>query len=418
MTTPNILFISGSIGLGHVTRDLAIARQLRRRWPGLRLLWLAADPARQVLRAAGEELAPECEQYEGETRLAEGIAGDFSLCLTHPVALLRKPSTLVRNFTAMLREQKSNLLLFQQLTAREHFDLIIGDETYDLMLALARRPQLKPAPLAMIFDFMGMEAVSKNPWERLAVQVMNWWGMRVVKRFPRFCDLTLFVGEEADVADKPFGLFLPNRRRLAATLLTYIGYVVPFRPADYQDRAAVRARLGYGREPLVICAIGGTVIGRPLLELCGRAYHVLRERLPDLRMIAVAGPRLDPATLRLPSGVERRGYVHQLYEHLGASDLAIVQGGGTTTLELTALRRPFIYFPLEAHFEQRVHVAGRLARHRAGIRMEFRQTTPEQLAALALANLGVDVHYPPIPTNGAERAADVLSQRLERNRSK
>lgn len=55
--------------------------------------------------------------------------------------------------------------------------------------------------------------------------------------------------------------------------------------------------------------------------------------------------------------MEVRGYVDRLYEHFAVSDLAVVQAGGTTTLELTALRRPFLYFPVEEHFEQRVHVA-------------------------------------------------------------
>ena len=35
-----------------------------------------------------------------------------------------------------------------------------------------------------------------------------------------------------------------------------------------------------------------------------------------------------------------------LYRHLAACDLAVVQGGLTTTMELTAARRPFLYFPL------------------------------------------------------------------------
>ena len=49
-----------------------------------------------------------------------------------------------------------------------------------------------------------------------------------------------------------------------------------------------------------------------------------------------------------------------LYRHLAACDLAVVQGGLTTAMELTASRRPFIYFPLKHHFEQNFHVHHRL----------------------------------------------------------
>ena len=68
-----------------------------------------------------------------------------------------------------------------------------------------------------------------------------------------------------------------------------------------------------------------------------------------------------------------RGYVPDLYRHLAACDLAVVQGGLTTTMELTAARRPFLYFPLRNHFEQNLHVAHRLDRHGAGRRR--RRTT-------------------------------------------
>ena len=54
-----------------------------------------------------------------------------------------------------------------------------------------------------------------------------------------------------------------------------------------------------------------------------------------------------------------------LYTHLAASHVAVVQGGGTTTLELTTLYRPFIYRPLEGRCQQLVTVAGRLARQQA-----------------------------------------------------
>ena len=408
------LFVSGSIGLGHVTRDLAIAMALRNLRSDLDLRWLAADPATQVLKAEGEQLVPEAEAYLGETDLAEGLAHGFGLRIWNPIQWLRSPQWF-RRVVGLMRHQKSNHALFRSLLQRERFDLVIADEAFDLMLGVARDPSLKPASLAMIFDFVGLDATSRNPLEWLTVQLASWLGVPLVRRFPRLFDLTLMVGEEADVADKPFGLFLPNRRELARSITKFIGYIRPFDPAAYRDRTSLRRRLGYGPEPLVICSIGGTAIGKPLLELCGEAFALLRRQMPDLRMVAVCGPRLAPDAVRLPEGIERRGYVHRLYEHLAACDLAIVQGGGTTTLELTALRRPFIYFPLEGHFEQRLHVAKRIERHGAGVRLEFGATTPEQLACAALGLIGREVTYPAIATNGARKAAELLLELLERN---
>jgi UDP-N-acetylglucosamine:LPS N-acetylglucosamine transferase len=85
-------------------------------------------------------------------------------------------------------------------------------------------------------------------------------------------------------------------------------------------------------------------------------------------------------------------------------------------LELTALRRPFLYFPLEGHFEQQFHVANRLERHQAGIKLQYRETTAAHLAATVLANIGKPVNYPMIATDGARQAAKLLAGLLQAHR--
>jgi UDP-N-acetylglucosamine:LPS N-acetylglucosamine transferase len=222
----------------------------------------------------------------------------------------------------------------------------------------------------------------------------------------------VFIGELEDVPDTSLGFLLPNRRDFARRVCQFVGYVFPFHAADYADKAAILVKLGYGREPLVVCSIGGTSVGKDLLALCCRAYPIIRETVPDLRMVLVCGPRLAAESLGIPAGVVVKGYVSALYEHFAACDVAIVQAGGTTTLELTALRRPFLYFPLEGHFEQQIHVAGRLARHQAGVKMSYSQTTPKSLAEMVISNLGNEVTYPPISADGAQRAARILGQLL------
>jgi UDP-N-acetylglucosamine:LPS N-acetylglucosamine transferase len=214
------------------------------------------------------------------------------------------------------------------------------------------------------------------------------------------------------VADKKFGFLLPNRREWAKKLCKFVGYVLRFDPEDYTDKAKVRSKLGYGKEPLIVCSIGGTSIGKELLELCAQAYAIVREKIPDLRMVLVCGPRLAVESVRVPPGVEVRGYVPALYEHFAASDLAIVQGGGTTTNELTALKLPFIYFPIEGHFGQEIIDVEKLARHQAGVKMTYSHTTPQSLAEKVISNIGKEVNYKPIPTDGARKAAELINKLL------
>ena len=49
MTGTSVLYISDSIGLGHATRDLAIARELRALNPEVEIMWLAGDPAKKLI---------------------------------------------------------------------------------------------------------------------------------------------------------------------------------------------------------------------------------------------------------------------------------------------------------------------------------------------------------------------------------
>ncbi len=134
--------------------------------------------------------------------------------------------------------------------------------------------------------------------------------------------------------------------------------------------------------------------------------------MPGLRMIVVAGPRIDPSTLPTAEGLDLHAYVPDLYRHLGACDLAIVQGGLTTTMELTATQRPFLYFPLRNHFEQNFHVRHRLTRYNAGRCMDFDQATQATIATAIASEIGRKVDYRPVETDGAARAAARIAELL------
>ena len=104
--------------------------------------------------------------------------------------------------------------------------------------------------------------------------------------------------------------------------------------------------------------------------------------------------------------------MHDLYRHLAACDLAVVQGGLTTSMELTANRRPFLYFPLRHHFEQNFHVRHRLERYGAGRCMDFETDGPAEIAEAIAAEIGREVDYAPVDGGGAARAAALIAELL------
>jgi predicted glycosyltransferase len=230
-----------------------------------------------------------------------------------------------------------------------------------------------------------------------------------IARFPRVRDRAVFVGNPADVVPDSFGPGLPAIRDWTESHYDFSGYVTGFDPGQLGDRRA----LGYADDERVcIVTVGGSGVGADLLRRVIAAYPEARERVPGLRMIVVAGPRIDPASLPRHEGLEVRPYVHELYRHLAACDLAVVQGGLTTAMELTASRRPFLYFPLRHHFEQSFHVRHRLERYRAGRCMDFELDGPHEIAAAIAEEIGREVDYLPVETDGAARAAGLIAELL------
>jgi predicted glycosyltransferase len=162
-----------------------------------------------------------------------------------------------------------------------------------------------------------------------------------VERFPRVRDRAIFVGDPEDVVPDAFGPGLPSIREWTRAHYDFAGYVTGFDPAELADRDGLREEFGYAPEERVcIGTVGGSDVGGHLLRRVIAAYPQAKQRVPELRMVVVAGPRIDPASLPRHEGLEVRPYVPQLYRQLSVCDLAIIQGGLTTAMELTANRRP------------------------------------------------------------------------------
>ncbi len=394
------LCICSPIGLGHVRRDLAIVDELRRLHPDLEIDWLTQHPVTEVLAERGERVHPASRHLANESAHIESEAGE------HDVAVFEA----VRQMDEIL---VANFMVFADLVEDEPYDLWIVDEGWDVDHFLHDNPELKRAPYAWLTDFVGwLPMPERGAYEELLTGDWNAEHVEQLRRYPRLRDRSVFVGNPGDLVDAPLGPGLPTVRQWGMERYAFPGYVGG--TALRADREELRAELGYGPdEQVCLVAVGGPGVGVHLLRRVVEAFPLAEKRVPGLRMVAVAGPRIDPASISAPKGVEVRGYVPRLHRHLAACDMAVVQGGLTTTMELVAAQRPFLYVPLEEHFEQQVHVPQRLAQYGAGRRMSYAQVRdPEMLAEAMAVEIGRQVDYRPVETDGAARAAALLGELL------
>jgi pimeloyl-ACP methyl ester carboxylesterase/predicted glycosyltransferase len=395
------LYISSPIGLGHAQRDVAIADELRRLQPDLEIDWLAQHPVTAVLAGRGERIHPASAHLASESGHIESESAEHDL---HCFQAIRRMDEILL----------SNFMVFHDLVRDEHYDLWIGDEAWELDYYLHENPEQKQAAYVWLTDFVGwLPMADGGEHEAFLTADYNAEMIEHIARFPRVRDRAVYVGNEDDIVPDTFGPELPLIRDWTREHFSFAGYVTGFDPADFADRAALRHELGYrADEQVCIVTVGGSGVGGHLLRRVVEAFPEAKRLVPALRMVVVAGPRIDPATLPHHEGLEVRAYVHELYRHLAACDLAVVQGGLTTCMELTANRRPFLYFPLRHHFEQNFHVRQRLARYGSGRPMDFDESTPDVIAEAIAEEIGGTVDYRAVETDGAARAASFIAELL------
>ena len=397
-----ILYLSSPIGLGHARRDVAIADELRALHPDVEIDWLAQDPVSRLLAARDERVHPASAHLVSECAHIEGESAEHDLHAFQ--AVRRMDEILVANF-----------MLFSELTESEPYDLVVGDEAWEVDYFLHENPELKRSAYAWFTDFVGwLPMPDGGDAEARLTADYNAEMIEHRARFRGLRDRSVFVGEPVDVVPHRFGPGLPRIRDWTAENFDFAGYVTGSVPVSQEARGELRERLGYrSDERVCVVTVGGSGVGLALLRRIADAVPQLRRQVGGLRVVLVTGPRIDPGAVPDRPGLEVRGFVPDLDQHLAACDVAVVQGGLTTCMELTANRRPFVYVPLRHHFEQNVHVRHRLDRYGAGRCLEYEQAAdPDRLAAAVVAELERTVDYQPVEPAGAARAARLLADLL------
>lgn len=111
-----------------------------------------------------------------------------------------------------------------------------------------------------------------------------------------------------------------------------------------QTREDLRKKFGFTKKTITI-SIGGTNTGRFLIEKTIPSVKKLSE---DVDVVLVSGPSLHTNY----ENVRNLGFVENLHEIIFASDLLISLAGKSTIDEAKAYGTPGIFIPIKDHFEQ------------------------------------------------------------------
>ncbi len=332
------------VGLGHVARDLAIARALRKAVPRLSIEWLTAEPAVSYLRMWGERILKCSEDLDTFSRAVEGVFNIHGFRLNE-----------LREYLRILRR---NYRLIIECVDLGGYDLVFADEFWELMLE-APKELLSNVAFATDLAFMPYGGGVRSSIVNL---ILNHYFRRSYLKFRR----RLYLNSLKETPNCRWYLISGCRvREWIRRNFIVTGLTTSYLPWEIPGREETRKSLGINNEVLVVSSVGGTSArSSTFLSRIIEAIKYLRGELGvNAELVLVKGPRTGTVGGEDLEWVRSYGLVKSMLNLYVAADLMIVRPGRTTTADLECLpiRVKALLAPIKGHVEQE-HIAEAVSR--------------------------------------------------------
>ncbi len=286
-----ITFFTSPIGLGHATRDIAIAEELK-----TDILFVSGEDASILLARKGLKI----------------------LDLYKPQKLIVESGQLQHTFKWLLRYylyyKKCKMIAKEILQKRN--GLIVSDEDF-ASIAVAKKNQRR----ILITD------ITESHFTTSLASVIEKKMNKAMHNIMQTCDCVI-IPEVGDDRDN----------------IHYVGPVVRRASAN---RNTLRKQFCFEKNTILVSG-GGTDAGKYLVQKAIEVHCQIQSKL-DSELIIVSGP-----SLKLPDSQEYRnlGFVNNMHDLVYAADLVISLAGRSTIDESIAYGTPGIFIPIKNHFEQ------------------------------------------------------------------
>jgi UDP-N-acetylglucosamine--N-acetylmuramyl-(pentapeptide) pyrophosphoryl-undecaprenol N-acetylglucosamine transferase len=284
-------FFSSPIGLGHVTRDIAIVNSFE----NISTNFITGSGAAKILKKLDYNVQ---DVYNPPSFIIEN-------------GTLKNPAKWLWNYYQYYRDCKK---ISEKILQKDKPSLVISDEDF---ASLTVAQEMK-TPTVLITDVL--ETHFTKGIASFIEKKMNKSMQEIIKK----CDIVIFP-ENGDDKD--------NIRR--------VGPIV--RDTNY-TRVELRKKFSFEKKTIVI-SIGGTNAGLFLIE---KALDAISKINQDVETVLVSGPAVNKEF----ENVKNLGFVYNLHELIFAADVLISLAGKSTIDEASAYGTPSIFIPIKGHFEQ------------------------------------------------------------------
>ena len=287
----NYDFFSSPIGLGHVTRDIAIVNNLK----DLSVNFVTGSGAAQILKKLEHNVD---DVYNPPSFVVEN-------------GVLNNQTKWLWNYYQYYKNCKN---ISKKIIKQNNSELIISDEDF-ASLTIAQELKIPNILITDVLETKFTKGITSFIEKKMNKSMMN-----IIKN----CDVVIIPEEGED---------LDNIKR--------IGPIV--RKTNY-SREELRKKFSFNKKTILI-SVGGTSAGLFLIQKSITA--ILKLNL-DVEIILVTGPSITKEF----ENVRNLGFVDNLHEVIYASDLVISLAGKSTIDEVNAYGTPGIFIPIKGHFEQ------------------------------------------------------------------
>ena len=292
MKTVNVCdFFSSPIGLGHVTRDIAIVKNIK----NISINFVTGSGAAEILRKLDYKID---DVYNPPSFIVEN-------------GILNNQTKWLWNYFQYYKNCKK---ISEKIIKINNSDLIISDEDF-ASLTVAQNLKI---PNILITDVL--ETKFTKGIASLIERKMNKSMMNIIKK----CDVVIIPEEGHDQGN--------------------IKRVGPIVREINVSREELREKFSFNKTTIIV-SVGGTDAGLFLIE---KSIESILKINQDIEIVVVSGPAISKKF----SNVRNLGFVDNLHELIFASDLIISLAGKSTIDEAKAYGTPGIFIPIKGHFEQ------------------------------------------------------------------
>jgi len=286
----DVEFFSSPIGLGHVTRDIAIVENF-------------------------ENISTKFISGKGAAEILENL--DYNVAnLYHPPSFQVKNGALTKsarwlwNYYQYYKDCKA---ISEKIIIEDDPNIVISDEDF-ASLAVA---QSKKIPTVLITDIL--ETKFTSGFASLIEKKMNKSMQKIIENCKK-----VIVPEFGD-----------NKGNIM-----YVGPIV--RQTKF-SREELRRKFCFDKKTIVV-SIGGTDAGLFLIQ----KVLEIQSNLSEYEIVLVSGPSLDKKF----EGIRNLGFINNLHEVIFAADVIVSLAGKSTIDESKEYGTPGIFIPIKGHFEQ------------------------------------------------------------------